>query len=281
MWSKKQKSNLILSLIRGIPIPPIYLFEDKDDHHEIIDGLQRITTIINFLDGDFNIISDSKDYNNISCNDIKIGNKIIAVFLVKQKTPADLQEGKFAIFEILNQTACPLNTQEIRNSTHRGSFNDFIKELNRDLSWRQIYNTDIEKARFLDCEFILRCCVAVFYLDRFNNTMFLSINAMMQEYNKKCPHQDEIKRCFLEACKVITKHGLDIKIVRLKLIKAESVIATIMQAIHLNRPIPDNLNERHKKLLKDDEFKKNTNGGTSGKSSLQKRMEIATKILID
>ncbi len=281
MWSKKQKSNLILSFIRGIPIPPIYLFEDKDDHHEIIDGLQRITTIINFLDGDFNIISDSEDYNNKSCVDFKIGNKIIAVFLVKQKTPANLQEGKFAIFEILNQTACPLNTQEIRNSTHRGPFNDFIKELNEGSAWRQIYNTDIEKARFLDCEFILRCCVAVFYLDRFNNTMFLSINAMMTEYNTTCPHQDEIKKCFLKACELVITHKLDIKIIKNKLIKAESVIATIMKAIHLKIPIPDNLNERHKKLLKDDDFTKNTNGGTASKSSLKNRIEIATKILIN
>jgi hypothetical protein len=48
-WDNDQKSKLIESLLLGIPLPSIFVFERKDGTWELIDGLQRISTILEFM----------------------------------------------------------------------------------------------------------------------------------------------------------------------------------------------------------------------------------------
>jgi len=48
-WEVGQKSKLIESLLLGIPIPSIFVFEKDDSKWELIDGLQRISTLLEFM----------------------------------------------------------------------------------------------------------------------------------------------------------------------------------------------------------------------------------------
>jgi len=48
-WEAGQKSKLIESMLLGIPLPPIFVFEKEDSKWELIDGLQRISTILEFM----------------------------------------------------------------------------------------------------------------------------------------------------------------------------------------------------------------------------------------
>ncbi|MFR5266241.1 DUF262 domain-containing protein [Clostridium sp.] len=48
-WSNKQKSKFIESILLGIPIPPIFVAEDSDLNWDVIDGVQRLSTIFEFL----------------------------------------------------------------------------------------------------------------------------------------------------------------------------------------------------------------------------------------
>ena len=48
-WEQHQKSKLIESILLGIPVPPIFLFETKNGNWELVDGLQRISTIFEFM----------------------------------------------------------------------------------------------------------------------------------------------------------------------------------------------------------------------------------------
>ena len=48
-------SELVESILMGIPIPVIYLFEDRNRNKQIVDGKQRITTIIDFQDDKFTL----------------------------------------------------------------------------------------------------------------------------------------------------------------------------------------------------------------------------------
>jgi hypothetical protein len=48
-WGPKQQSNLIESLLIGVPLPPVFVYENKDGTWELIDGLQRTSTIIKFF----------------------------------------------------------------------------------------------------------------------------------------------------------------------------------------------------------------------------------------
>src|ERR1700733_5455578 len=48
-WEMFQKSKLIESILLGIPVPPIFVFETPDGTWELIDGLQRLSTILEFM----------------------------------------------------------------------------------------------------------------------------------------------------------------------------------------------------------------------------------------
>jgi uncharacterized protein DUF262 len=48
-WDAGQKSKLIESLLLGIPLPPIFVFESESSKWELIDGLQRVSTILEFM----------------------------------------------------------------------------------------------------------------------------------------------------------------------------------------------------------------------------------------
>lgn len=48
-WTTKQKSRFIESILLGIPIPPIFVAEDGDLNWDVIDGVQRLSTIFEFL----------------------------------------------------------------------------------------------------------------------------------------------------------------------------------------------------------------------------------------
>ena len=68
VWSKKQKSELIESVIMGIPLPIIYLAENADGRLIVVDGRQRLTTFFEFLDNKFRL------------RDLKILKQIFLVF---------------------------------------------------------------------------------------------------------------------------------------------------------------------------------------------------------
>ena len=48
-WSETQKTALIESILLSIPIPPIFVAEDKNGVWELVDGLQRVSTFISFF----------------------------------------------------------------------------------------------------------------------------------------------------------------------------------------------------------------------------------------
>jgi hypothetical protein len=48
-WSDDRKSNFVESILIGIPIPPAFVYENENGTWELIDGLQRISTVLEFM----------------------------------------------------------------------------------------------------------------------------------------------------------------------------------------------------------------------------------------
>jgi uncharacterized protein with ParB-like and HNH nuclease domain len=53
VWTIKQASLLIESFLLGLPVPQVFLYVDDDNHNLLIDGQQRITSVVYYLDGYF------------------------------------------------------------------------------------------------------------------------------------------------------------------------------------------------------------------------------------
>lgn len=161
VWSNKFASQLIESLILNIPIPPIYMSENEDFHYDVIDGQQRTFSIYRFVENQFKLtgLEVLKELNGIQFFQLdkklqsKIKNKTLRCVVVTSDSHPEI---KFEVFERLNSNTAPLNAQELRNCTNRGSLNDLIGELSEYAPWLEVLGRKEPDKRLRDEEVILR-----------------------------------------------------------------------------------------------------------------------------
>ena len=134
VWNRKQASKLIESFLLSIPVPVVYLSRTQDQRYEVIDGLQRLKTIFDFLSGEFALTSLDilKDINRKRFGDLDrkyqrtLKNSTLRSFELSSETDPNMH---FLVFERLNTGGTSLNEMEIRNCIFRGITNTLIKEL--------------------------------------------------------------------------------------------------------------------------------------------------------
>jgi uncharacterized protein with ParB-like and HNH nuclease domain len=144
-WTKQQQTLFIESLLLGIPIPSIFVAEDNSGRWEIVDGLQRISTVLSFfgklvsfpeknnltlLEGD--IITSLQGYDSQTLPlklNLNIKRASCRIEIIKWNSNIDM---RYQLFKRLNTGGSPLTDQEIRNCIFRGTsskFNDFLKKM--------------------------------------------------------------------------------------------------------------------------------------------------------
>ena len=144
VWSTVEKTRFIDSLTKQLPIPSMCISLDyKTDERLVIDGLQRITTIVSFLNQDSWQLSKIDDVDErlsgktpsqIKLNNPEVFSKIqnltipITVLRCDYSKKTHMQY-LFTIFHRLNSGGSRLNNQEIRNCIYSGGFNNLLKEI--------------------------------------------------------------------------------------------------------------------------------------------------------
>lgn len=160
-WTEYQKTRFMESIIMGIPIPPIFVAENESGKWELVDGLQRISTILSF----FGILKGYPEKNNwmlfdadlikslegYKCTDLPIKIRLnikrasCRIEIIKWNSKYDL---RFELFNRLNTGGSPLTNQEIRNCLFRGvssDFNVFLKRLASYDKFVDLMNLDKER----------------------------------------------------------------------------------------------------------------------------------------
>ena len=138
VWTNKQKSELIESVIMQIPLPLIYLAENEDGKLVVVDGRQRLTTFFQFLDNEFRL-KDLKilpQINGMNFNELEeshlysryvtiIEDTQLVVQIIKYPTKDRV---RFDIFDRVNRGGTPLNKQEMRNALYQGNATKLLDE---------------------------------------------------------------------------------------------------------------------------------------------------------
>lgn len=216
VWDIKKASRLIESCLLDIPLPVIYLSEEKDGRENVIDGQQRLTSLFSFIDG---LMPDGSvfkltgvrvfpELNKKTFRDLdeshqdKIRYYKIRTITFKKESQSDL---KFEIFERLNTGSVSLNDQELRNCIFRGPYNDLLRELSEDPDFRYLLSLDKPEKRMRDVELVLRFAA-------FHNQTFLKYKAPIKKFlndemdsNRNISPQrlQEIKSAFKNAVSII------------------------------------------------------------------------------
>lgn len=131
VWDTTRQSRLIESIILGLPIPIIFVAENKDGRLEIVDGSQRIRTLSAFLSGDLTLegLDKLSLLNNLKFQDLsisrqrKINNTPIRMIVLSDKTSETVKND---LFDRINRGSDLLLNMEKRKGIYKGKFNDFI-----------------------------------------------------------------------------------------------------------------------------------------------------------
>lgn len=209
VWNHIRASKLIESFLLGLPVPPVFFYQDRDDSGLlVVDGHQRLRTLIYFFSGWFGDEESGGDivpfkliglnekspylgatYDSLKINDISAWNRlnsaVLRSFIMKQLTPDD-DTSIFQVFERLNTGGMILQGQEIRNCIYEGEFNSLLKRLNKIDAWRQILGTKTEDKRMRDLELILRFFALFYNLKDYEKPMKGFLNKFMRA-NRRPP----------------------------------------------------------------------------------------------
>lgn len=181
VWDIKKKSQLIESLMLKIPLPMFYVQSDEDGILTVVDGLQRLSTIRDFVLGEeyMNLKKDDgtrreelrgmgfklkglefwSEYEGKQFYQLppKLQNRIleaqVQVTVIHPTTPEVVRRN---IFKRINTGGIQLNSQEIRNAIYAGDATKLLNELSNIDSFNQVMGNSVNRLRMQDKELILR-----------------------------------------------------------------------------------------------------------------------------
>ncbi len=202
VWTRRQASKLIESLIIQCPIPVIYLDQEDDGSLIVIDGNQRLMSISLFLDNRFKLqgLTAFPDLNGLRFRDLdpRFRNHIInrtlrCITILKETHP----QIKFDVFERLNTGSVQLNAQELRHGLYHGPLMELLDKLGEDKLWKSLTGIKADK-RMRGSELILRFLALSFDLDKYEKPLADFLNRFARE-NKNAARAEEFKVAFREA----------------------------------------------------------------------------------
>lgn len=189
VWDSRPElpSRLIESLFLEIPVPPIYFGRVAAGRLEIIDGQQRLTTLINYVTNNFPLqkLNRMSSLNGKYFRDLtleqqeKILDAPIRSIVIDSAGNTEL---RYEVFERLNRGSMSLNEQELRNCVYRGPFNDLLCDLEMDDCWRKIQGKPKPEVRFKEREMILRVFAFSDRLQQYKGNLKRFLNEYMAQY---------------------------------------------------------------------------------------------------
>ncbi len=222
VWDDKAATLFIDSLIRGIPIPNIFCCKTKDGKYEVIDGQQRLTTVLSFvhgsklnnngeftklssqqMNGKFVCLSKSKEFNEsirgkkfselTTEQQNKIKNTSIRVVVLKNlENNPDL---KYDLFMRLNTGANKLNDMELRKCVFRSKYFSKLEELAKNETFKKLICLNEDKRctkskRMEDVKIVLQFACLRGDISGYAGSYKSFFNKLLEKEQQKCKERD-------------------------------------------------------------------------------------------
>ncbi|MEU2620839.1 DUF262 domain-containing protein [Streptomyces sp. NPDC007157] len=166
IWNETAQSRLIESLLLRIALPTIYVAEEADDTWTVVDGVQRLTTIVRFVKPEAAELEplvlrnlEYLDYDGKSFEDLpgrmqtRILETELSLLVIRKGTP---EEARFNIFTRINTGGLPLSQQELRHALIPGPARDLLARLAESPFFLEATGGSVSPSRMADRELCLR-----------------------------------------------------------------------------------------------------------------------------
>lgn len=300
-WDDYQKTRFIESLTIGIPVPPIFVAEDENGRWELVDGLQRISTVLSFFSllknlpeknswimGAGDIVAEFKD---LGCKDLPLRLQLnikrasCRIEIIKWNSAFDM---RYELFNRLNTGGTELTDQEIRNAIFRGAgneFNVFLKQIaNTPEFISLIAPTERQVEQLYLDELVLRFCSLLDFESGDNSAE--NISSHMTSYMKQAVLNKEIipelNLIFSRVIKILYPIGKNV-FRGSNNVFSTSLYDCVMHGISKNIDKYESIRtheiiERIDALKASDNFKRASGSSSASKSRIAKRIEVAREI---
>jgi Protein of unknown function DUF262 len=295
-WDPVRQSRLIESILLGIPVPPLFmatnLSPDTQNQWEVVDGLQRLLTLVNFFGnedsrkvaglGDAALHLSKLDkltelegmtFEKLP-EDIRTSFEDRPIKVVVLNDKSDLQV-RFDLFERLNTGGIALTDQEVRECVYRGEFIDLLSELSQNQDFKTVVH--LPKANWKDGtpeDYVLRFFAYLEMYKAFNHSVKDFLNVYIDSASKD-PKKEERKAIFQTTfgfLAAVFPDGLKSRKGTTPINLFEGVTVGAALAIHMN---PNLAVPQATEWVKSKELHNMTTGATNSRPRVSGRIEFS------
>jgi hypothetical protein len=200
VWDDSRQSKFIESILIGLPIPFVFVADDKESGRlEIVDGSQRIRTLARFLSNELKLQELQKltALNNFKFNDLPLSRqrrfKRQTIRMIELTNKAD-EETRRDLFERINTGSMELNEMEKRYGLKPGPFLDLVTESSSNETFQKLCGFPEQlKKRHEPQEFVLRFFAYYERYQIFERYVYKFIDTYLENKNQELSKMTEME----------------------------------------------------------------------------------------
>jgi uncharacterized protein with ParB-like and HNH nuclease domain len=264
----------------------VFFYREESGKEIIIDGQQRLKTVAGFFgcklpdNSPFYLKGVSKQWEGKNYDMLNDSDKnrfrqsILRVIIVEQIDPKDTSS-MYEVFSRLNTGGTALSTQEVRNASCHGPFNDMLKDLNMLNAWREVFGIKPPDPRMRDVELIVRFLALTD--SNYTKPMKKFITDFMFR-NKRSTDNEKYKNNFIRTVQAV-HDKLGKKPFHIYRGINAAVFDSVMVAFSRASVYPADIRGRYNRLLERDDFKTKVSSATTDEDTVRERIRIAQEVL--
>lgn len=290
VWTKVQMDRFIESLLLGYPIPGIFLVQQRDRRYLVLDGQQRLRTLVAFYEGvvakkEFALQHVGNEFKGMTYKDMPgdlkrvLDNTFIQATIVQTDGSQSSLDAVYQVFERLNTGGTQLTPHEIRIALYSGPLIDWLTELNAVPSWRSLYGPPAR--HFRDQELILRIIALVVSPGTYKRPLKKYLNDFAaQQRNLESLDQEGLSRRFATACELLNE-GPGARVLRpggnaINAATTEALLVGLMRRLEASTPTSGFVAVAATSLVGDATFASSIQRATADEDSVRRRLSLAT-----